>query len=120
MDYIFTSESVCAGHPDKICDSISDAILDNVLKQDPFGKVAIETLVTFGKVIIAGEISANAKIDFEKIARKRIKNLGYTNPKFNFTDQSDMEIYVHEQSREIARGVNRKNAALRGPIDMAS
>ncbi len=111
MDYIFTSESVCAGHPDKICDSISDAILDEVLKQDNFGRVAVETLVTFNKVVIAGEITAHAKIDFEKIARKRIKDLGYTNPDFNFSDKSDIEVYVHHQSPEIARGVKAKKGA---------
>lgn len=111
MDYIFTSESVASGHPDKICDSISDAILDNVLKQDRFGKVAVETLVTFEKVVIAGEITANAQVDFEKVAKKRIKDLGYVIPEFNFSDQSDIEVYVHEQSREIAKGVNEKKGA---------
>lgn len=110
-NFIFTSESVCAGHPDKICDSISDAILDEVLKQDHLGRVAIETLVTFNKVIIAGEITAHAKIDFENIARKRIKELGYTNPLFNFTDKSNIEVYVHHQSPEIAKGVKTKKGA---------
>ena len=110
-NYIFTSESVCAVHPDKICDSISDSILDEVLKQDAFGRVAIETLVTFNKVVIAGEITANAKIDFAKIARKRINELGYTNPAFNFSDKSDIEVYVHHQSPEIARGVKSKKGA---------
>jgi S-adenosylmethionine synthetase len=110
-NYIFTSESVCAGHPDKICDSISDAILDEVLKQDAFGRVAIETLVTFNKVIIAGEITAHAKIDFEKIARTRIKDLGYIDLSFNFSDKSDIEAYVHHQSPEIARGVKTKKGA---------
>ncbi len=111
MDYTFTSESVCAGHPDKICDSISDAILDEVLKQDKFGKVAIEAFVTKNKIIIAGEITANTKVDYEKIARKRVKDLGYTNPIFNFSDSSDVEVYVHTQSPEIARGVNGKKGA---------
>lgn len=110
-NFIFTSESVCAGHPDKVCDSISDAILDEVLRQDGNGKVAVETLVTFNKVIIAGEVTANAKVDFEKVARKRIKDLGYTNPAFNFSDKSDVEVYVHEQSREIAKGVNGQKGA---------
>ena len=71
-DYIFTSESVCAGHPDKVCDSISDAILDEVLKQDPKGRVAIETLASFNKVTIVGEVTTTAKIDFAKITKKRI------------------------------------------------
>jgi len=114
MDYIFTSESVCAGHPDKICDSISDAILDEVLKQDPKGRVAIETLASFNRVVIVGEVTANAKVDYEKIARKRIRNLGYTNPAFNFSDQSPVEVAVHEQSPEISRGVKVKGAGDQG------
>lgn len=111
MDFTFTSESVCAGHPDKICDSISDAILDEVLKQDKTGRVAVETIATFNKVIIVGEVTANAKVNFEKIARKRIKNLGYTDPYFNFSDKSGVEVCVHGQSPEIARGVHSKKGA---------
>ncbi len=113
-DYIFTSESVCAGHPDKICDSISDAILDEVLKQDKTGRVGVETLVAFNKVSIVGEITANAKVDYEKVARKRIRDLGYTNPLFNFTDQSPVDVDVHEQSPEIFRGVKVKGAGDQG------
>ncbi len=111
---IFTSESVSNGHPDKICDSISDSILDAVLAKDKFGKVAVECLAANNKLIIAGEVTTNAKIDFEKIARKRIKDLGYTNPDFNFSDKSDIEVYVHEQSPEIARGVKKKGAGDQG------
>lgn len=114
MDYTFTSESVCAGHPDKICDSISDSILDEVLRQDKKGRVAIETVATFNRVVIVGEVTANAKVDFEKIARKRIRDLGYTNPKFNFSDKSIVEVYIHEQSPEIARGVHPKGAGDQG------
>lgn len=113
-NYIFTSESVCAGHPDKICDSISDAILDAVLKQDPKGRVAVETLATFNRVVIVGEITANAKVDYEKIARKRIKDLGYTNPAFNFSDLSPVEVDIHEQSPEISKGVKVKGAGDQG------
>jgi S-adenosylmethionine synthetase len=113
-DFIFTSESVCSGHPDKICDSISDAILDEVLRQDPKGRVAIETLVAFNKVAIVGEVTTTAKINYELIARKRIRDLGYTNPLFNFTDQSDIEINVHEQSPEINAGVKVKGAGDQG------
>lgn len=111
---IFTSESVLSGHPDKICDSISDSILDAVLKEDKFGKVAIECLAAKNKLVIAGEVSTTAKINFEKIARNRIKDLGYANPDFNFSDKSDIEIYVHEQSPEIARGVKKKGAGDQG------
>ena len=110
MDYIFTSESVCSGHPD----SISDSILDEVLKQDKFGKVAVETLAGFNRVVIAGEVTANAKVNFDLVARKRIRDLGYTDPYFNFSDKSPVEVYIHEQSREIARGVNKKGAGDQG------
>jgi S-adenosylmethionine synthetase len=114
QDYIFTSESVCAGHPDKICDSISDAILDEVLRQDPKGRVAIETLASFNKVNIVGEVTTTAKIDYEKIAQKRIRDLGYANPLFNFTDKSLIETNVHEQSPEINAGVKVKGAGDQG------
>ncbi len=110
----FTSESVCAGHPDKICDQISDAILDEVLTQDRFGHVACETLVGFNRVVISGEITANAKVDFKKIAKEQIKRLGYTDPKFDFSDQSPIDLHVHEQSQEIAVGVDKKGAGDQG------
>ncbi|MBI3103402.1 methionine adenosyltransferase [Candidatus Daviesbacteria bacterium] len=110
----FTSESVCSGHPDKICDQISDAILDAVLAQDPQGRTAIECLAGNDRLIIAGEIGAKAKIDFKKIAREQIKRLGYTDPKFNFSDQSPIEVFVHEQSPEIAVGVKKKGAGDQG------
>lgn len=114
MDYTFTSESVCSGHPDKICDSISDAILDEVLRQDNKGRVAIETIASFNRVFIVGEVSANAKVDYKKIARKRIRDLGYTDPYLNFSDKSPIELYVHEQSPEIAAGVKPKGAGDQG------
>lgn len=110
----FTSESVCAGHPDKICDQISDAILDAVLAQDSKGHVACETMAGFNRLIIAGEITANAEIDIKKIARDQIKRLGYTDPKFNFSDKSPIEVYVHKQSPEIAVGVDEKGAGDQG------
>jgi S-adenosylmethionine synthetase len=110
----FTSESVCAGHPDKICDQISDAILDAVLAQDPQGRTAIECLAGNNQLIIAGEIGARAKVDFKKIARDQIKRLGYTDPKFNFSDKSPISVYVHEQSPEIAVGVKKKGAGDQG------
>ncbi len=107
----FTSESVCSGHPDKICDQISDAVLDAVLAQDPNGHVACETLAGFNRVVIAGEITANAKIDIIKIAREQIKRLGYTDPKYNFSFKSPIEVYVHAQSPEIAVGVAEDKGA---------
>lgn len=110
----FTSESVCAGHPDKICDSISDAILDAALKTDKNSKVAIETFATKDRLIIAGEISSKAKVDYKKIAKERIKELGYTDEIYNFSYKSPIEVYVHEQSSEIARGVKKKGAGDQG------
>ncbi|OGK34234.1 methionine adenosyltransferase [Candidatus Roizmanbacteria bacterium RIFCSPLOWO2_02_FULL_37_9] len=112
--YFFTSESVCAGHPDKICDQISDAIVDEVLKKDRYGRVAIETLVTRNRVVIAGEVSAKAKIDYEKVARRQIKRLGYIDGELNFSYQSPIGIYVHTQSPEIAQGVKMKGAGDQG------
>lgn len=110
----FTSESVCAGHPDKICDQISDAILDAVLTQDRFGHVGCETLVGFNRVILSGEIRANAKVNYRKIAKDQIKRLGYTDPKLNFSDKSPIDVYLHEQSQEIAVGVDSKGAGDQG------
>ncbi len=113
-NFIFTSESVASGHPDKICDSISDAILDAVLEQDPKGRVAVETVAAWNKLILVGEVTTNAKIDFKKIARERIKSLGYTDPLFNFSDKSPIEVKIHEQSREIAAGVDKLGAGDQG------
>ena len=110
----FTSESVCAGHPDKICDQISDAVLDAVLAQDPQGRTAIECLAGNNRLIIAGEVGAKAKVDYQKIARDQIKRLGYTDPKFNFSYNSPIEVFVHEQSPEIAVGVKKKGAGDQG------
>lgn len=113
-NFIFTSESVCSGHPDKICDSISDAILDAVLAVDPKGRVAVETVAAWNKLIMVGEVTTNASIDFKKIARERIKSLGYTNPSFDFSDKSPIEVKIHEQSREIAAGVDLEGAGDQG------
>lgn len=112
--HLFTSESVCSGHPDKVCDQISDAMVDAVLKQDPMGKVAIETLVTKDKVVLAGEVNAHAAVDYIKIARQQIKRLGYTLPELQFTDQSPIDNYIHSQSPEIAVGVKKKGAGDQG------
>ena len=110
----FTSESVCAGHPDKICDQVSDAIVDEVLRKDPFGHVAVETLVTTNKIVLAGEVKAKHKINFEKVARQQIKRLGYTDPEYEFSYLSPMEVYVHSQSPEIACGVDDEGAGDQG------
>ncbi len=113
-NYFFTSESVCAGHPDKICDQISDAIVDCVLGQDRKGKVAVETLVTENQVVLAGEINSRAEVNFKKIAREQIKRLGYDIPALKFTYESPIHIFVHKQSPEIAVGVEKMGAGDQG------
>ena len=110
----FTSESVCAGHPDKVADQVSDAILDAILEQDELGRVAIETLVTTDRIVLAGEVTTNAKVDYEQVARDRIKKLGYTDKKFNFTHQSPISTYIHQQSPEISSGVDSDGAGDQG------
>jgi S-adenosylmethionine synthetase len=113
-NFTFTSESVCAGHPDKICDQISDAILDEVLSRDESGKVAVETLVTENQVVLAGEISSKAKINFKKIAGREIQRLGYNISALKFSDKSRIDVFVHSQSPEIAVGVKKKGAGDQG------
>jgi len=110
----FASESVCAGHPDKVADQISDAIVDAVLAQDPNGRTAVETLVAHDRVILAGEINTTAKIDAEAIARAEIKRLGYTNPAWGFSDQSPIDNFLHQQSTEISVGVDDFGAGDQG------
>ena len=111
---VFTSESVCSGHPDKVCDRISDAILDAVLSVDPFGRVAVETLVTENTVIVAGEVTSQQLINYEEVARREIKKLGYTENKFRFTDKSPITVLIHSQSPEIAEGVDKEGAGDQG------
>ena len=106
MKYLFTSESVTVGHPDKICDQISDAILDAILEKDPYGRVACETMVTTGLVFVAGEISTNTYVDIPKIARDTIKEIGYDNAKYGFDCNTCSVITsIDEQSNDIAVGV---------------
>ena len=106
MNYLFTSESVTVGHPDKICDQISDAILDAILEKDPYGRVACETMVTTGLVFVAGEISTNTYVDIPKIARDTIKKIGYDNAKYGFDCNTCSVITsIDEQSNDIAVGV---------------
>lgn len=108
---LFTSESVCAGHPDKIADRISDALLDEILRQDPHARAGIETIAGANRVGLFGEINTTAKVDFEGIVRKTIKELGYTNPDWGFSDQSTFENYIHQQSPEIAQGTGEDSGA---------
>jgi S-adenosylmethionine synthetase len=83
---IFTSESVCAGHPDKMCDQIRDSILDEILRQDPMGRVAVEAVVGKDFVAVLGEVATTAKVDYEEVIRRQIKHIGYTDPVLYFTD----------------------------------
>lgn len=110
----FTSESVCAGHPDKICDQISDAIVDAVLAQDPAGRVGAETAVCENRVILLGEITSRAQVDFEAIARHEISRLGYTDPALGFSQEAQVEVHIGTQSPEIARGVIADGAGDQG------
>jgi len=104
--YLFTSESVTMGHPDKIADQISDAILDAVFEKDPYGRVACETLLTTGLVVIAGEITTNAEIDYQEIARRTIKEIGYTDGEMGFDYKNcAVMVSVHKQSPDISQGV---------------
>jgi S-adenosylmethionine synthetase len=104
---IFTSESVTEGHPDKVADQISDAVLDEVIAQDPMGRVACETLVTTGQVHVVGEISTNCYVDINKVIRKTIREIGYTDSHYGFdADTVGVLISIDEQSPDIAQGVN--------------
>ncbi|HBQ86889.1 MAG TPA: methionine adenosyltransferase [Syntrophomonas sp.] len=106
--YLFTSESVTEGHPDKLADQISDSILDAILTKDPEGRVAVEALVTTGLVVVAGEISTNAYIDIPKIVRETIKKIGYTHAKYGFDgDTCAVITTIDEQSPDIAQGVDK-------------
>lgn len=116
--YVFTSESVTEGHPDKIADQISDAILDAILARDPNGKVACETLVTTGLVVVAGEITTKTYVDIPQIVRNTIKNIGYDDPMYGFDYQGcGIMVSIDEQSSDIARGVERKKGKKQGAGD---
>lgn len=113
--YLFTSESVTEGHPDKIADQISDAVLDAVLSQDERGRVACETLVTTGLVVVAGEITTNAHVDFSRVARETIREIGYTRAKYGFDcDTCSVISAVGKQSGDIAMGVDTGGAGDQG------
>ena len=113
--YLFTSESVTEGHPDKIADQISDAVLDAVLSEDRTGRVACETLVTTGLVVIAGEITTNAQVDFSQVARETVREIGYTRAKYGFDcDTCAVLTAVDKQSPDIAMGVDTGGAGDQG------
>ncbi len=113
--YLFTSESVTEGHPDKVCDQISDAILDAIYKEDPSGRVACETMVTTGLAIVAGEITTSCYVDIPKIVRDTIKEIGYTKPEYGFDHlTSGVMTSIQAQSPDIAMGVDPGGAGDQG------
>ena len=107
QNYFFTSESVTEGHPDKICDQVSDAILDAILAKDPFARVAVESLTKTGFVVVAGEVTTSAVIDVQKTVREMVKNIGYNKPELGFDGETcGVLVALSEQSPDIAQGVN--------------
>jgi S-adenosylmethionine synthetase len=118
MGYLFSSESVSEGHPDKVADQISDAVLDNFLAFDPKSKVACETLVTTGQVILAGEVKSSTYVDVQEVARRVIKRIGYTKAEYRFDgDSCGVLSAIHEQSVDINRGVEREDPLNQGAGD---
>ncbi len=120
-NFIFTSESVTEGHPDKICDQISDAFLDEFIRQDPSSRVAVETMVTAGFIVVAGEVTSKAqfdKIDQEQLVKKVIREIGYNNPDLQFDDKSsEVELRIHSQSPDISLGVTATEQKEQGAGD---
>ena len=107
MSYFFTSESVSEGHPDKVCDAISDGVLDAIYVQDPSSRVACETMVTTGLVVVAGEVTTSAYVDIQAVARYTVKNIGYTKGEYMFSyDSCGVLNAIHSQSPDIAQGVD--------------
>src|SRR5437016_130040 len=116
--FTFTSESVTEGHPDKIADQISDSVLDAVLKDDPMGRVACETLITTGLVVVAGEITTETYVDIPRLVRERIREIGYTRAKFGFdADTCGVIVALDEQSPDIAQGVDASYEVQHDPGD---
>lgn len=118
MSYLFTSESVSEGHPDKVADQISDALLDHFLAFDPESKVACETLVTTGQVVLAGEVKSTTYLDVQDIARQTINSIGYTKGTYQFSgDSCGVISLIHEQSQDINQGVDRADKKIQGAGD---
>jgi len=117
-NYLFSSESVTEGHPDKLCDQVSDAILDELLRQDPKSRVAVETATTAGLVSVMGEITTNGYVEFQRIIRETIKDIGYTKPEYLFDYRTcGVMASIHEQSPDIAQGVNVSSEHEQGAGD---
>ncbi|HEX5673510.1 MAG TPA: methionine adenosyltransferase [Nitrososphaeraceae archaeon] len=116
--YLFTSESVTEGHPDKICDQVSDSILDEMISQDPDSRVAVEAMTTTGIVFVAGEVTSNARIDAQDVVRKTLKNIGYDGLKHGFDGNScSVLTSIHEQSPDISMGVSKNENGVQGAGD---
>jgi len=116
--FFFTSESVTEGHPDKICDQVSDAILDDLIRQDPNSRVAIEALTTTGTVHVAGEVTTNGFADVQKIVRRTLKEIGYTDPRFGIDcEDAGVWVAIHSQSLDIRRGVSKAKGKEQGAGD---
>src|SRR5512135_570596 len=114
-DYFFASESVGEGHPDKVCDQISDAVLDEVMRQDAKGRVACETYVTMGLVIVGGEITTKAHLDVHALVRKVVEDIGYTHPKYGFDYHTCAVLNaINRQSPDISQGVDAGGAGDQG------
>ncbi|HBQ27112.1 MAG TPA: methionine adenosyltransferase, partial [Syntrophomonas sp.] len=117
---LFTSESVTEGHPDKIADQISDSVLDAILEQDPMGRVACETMVTTGLVLVSGEITTDCYVDIPRLVRNTIREIGYTRAKYGFDCETCAVITsLDEQSGDIAMGVNKAYEAKKGEMSDA-
>jgi S-adenosylmethionine synthetase len=116
--HLFTSESVTEGHPDKICDQVSDSILDELISQDPDSRVAIEAMTTTGIVFVAGEVTSKAKIDSQEVVRNTLKDIGYNGLKYGFDGNSCAVLTsIHEQSRDISMGVSKNENGVQGAGD---
>ena len=116
MKKFFTSESVTEGHPDKLCDGIADAILDEILAKDPAARCAIECCAAYDRLLIMGEVTTTAEVDYEKTAREKIKNTGYTFGNFCY-DKCRIDVAVHGQSADIALGVDKSLEAKGGSCE---
>ena len=116
--YLFTSESVTEGHPDKICDQVSDSILDEIISQDPDSRVAVEAMTTTGIVFVAGEVTSNARIDAQEVVRSTLKGIGYNGLKYGFDGNScSVLTSIHEQSPDISMGVSKNENGVQGAGD---
>jgi len=117
-NYFFTSESVTEGHPDKVCDQISDAILDEFIRQDPDSRVAVETMTTTGMVVVAGEVTSKAKFDVQDLVRKTLREIGYDNPSLGFdADSCSVLVSIHAQSPDISQGITNEENGNQGAGD---